>query len=196
MKSIKILIITAIVLLANGCSEKSPIQGLLQEEVTIIDLNQSFNMPTQVGQSSTNIIEFTLNNEPIKMSLALGRNTPDQSLVYGVFYNIPNFDFVSYNNTVTIQGTDLNDNIAAMTLDLDTDLNPNTYLFAYYFNSTNFQSQNNINFSKTNYFVFKKLNTETNTFTYGWISFLLSPNKITFYKVGYTNNSNLLVGVE
>ena len=196
MKSIKILIITAIVLLANGCSEKSPIQGLLQEEVTIIDLNQSFNMPTQVGQSSTNVIEFTLNNEPIKMSLTLGRNTPDQSLVYGVFYNIPNFDFVSYNNTVTIQGTDLNDNIAAMTLDLDTDLNPNTYLFAYYFNSTNFQSQNNINFSKTNYFVFKKLNTETNTFTYGWISFLLAPNKITFFKVGYTNNSNLLVGVE
>lgn len=195
MKIFKILIASIITLFINGCSEKSPIQGLLPQEITVVELNQAYNIPVQVGVVNDSELNFTMNNEIIKMTLYCGRSSTGSTPIFAAIGQLQGFSFAGFSNLNLVQGFNYNESIATVTSYYDA----NTYdsfLFTYYNGTVYFENQNNINFSKTNYFVFKKLNAATNEYTYGWISFLLAPTKITFLKVGYLNNSNILVGVE
>jgi hypothetical protein len=53
---------------------------------------------------------------------------------------------------------------------------------------------NSMPFSEPNYAVFKVVNSVNNTVIYGWINFLITPEKVTFIKMGYLNKLPLTVG--
>jgi hypothetical protein len=53
---------------------------------------------------------------------------------------------------------------------------------------------NSMPFDNSNYAVFKVTNSTSNKIIYGWINFMITPDKVTFIKMGYLDKLPLTVG--